>query len=564
MVKNRTSCLLRLFRAGVLAIAIVVATIAPSVASAEPTSQAKCNAYDRWQNGLGRDTTYFPIAVWLQDPRNAPKYQAIGVNLYVALWKGPTPEQITELRRHGMPVICEQNEYALKHLDEKTIVGWMHGDEPDNAQSLGKGKGYGPPILPEKIVAAYRKIRENDPSRAVLLNLGQGVAWDGWYGRGVRTNHPEDYAEYVRGGDIVSFDIYPAVHDRPAVAGKLWYVARGVQRLRGWAGSDRIVWNCIECTRISNTKTKPTPRQVKAEVWMSIIHGSRGIIYFCHQFQPRFIEAGLLADEELARAVGAINRQIRELAPVINGPAVPDVATVTITPPDVSAEMARLVGPRGIALSARQYQGAVYLFAVRMEAADATGKFQVAGLRGESTIQVLGEDRTLRARDGQFEDDFAPHAVHLYKIHGAAKDAEVSFIPEMSPLTGMDVPENAHQWTYDEKARLAEDIRRAAAQWKVRIPEVKEQTSAEKVRLLSRWAKTQMEGYKAVPDLARVVLQPYGADADRRHLVLEGTIDTLPTHSPLVTRWLKVYVLYDLQSKSIARITITIRGERLE
>jgi len=76
--------------------------------------------------------------------------------------------------------------------------------------------------------------------------------------------------------------------------------ARGVQRLRDWSGSDRITWNCIECTRISNTKTKPTPQQVKAEVWMSIIHGSQGLIYFCHQFQPRFIEAGLLADEEMA------------------------------------------------------------------------------------------------------------------------------------------------------------------------------------------------------------------------------------------------------------------------
>ncbi len=28
----------------------------------------------------------------IQDPRNAPKYQALGVNLYVALWKGPTAD----------------------------------------------------------------------------------------------------------------------------------------------------------------------------------------------------------------------------------------------------------------------------------------------------------------------------------------------------------------------------------------------------------------------------------------------------------------------------------------
>jgi hypothetical protein len=84
----------------------------------------------------------------------------------------------------------------------------MHGDEPDNAQSRGKGKGYGPPILPATIIEDYRRTKKADPSRPVLLNLGQGVAWDRYQGRGTRTNHPEDYAEYIKGRDIVSFDIW--------------------------------------------------------------------------------------------------------------------------------------------------------------------------------------------------------------------------------------------------------------------------------------------------------------------------------------------------------------------
>ncbi len=207
---------------------ILCVPLARGEAAPSADAPAGASAYARWQNGPCPDATRFPIAVWLQAPRNAAKYQALGVNLYVALWEGPTAEQIAELKRRHMPVICDQNAYALKHLDEKIIVGWMHGDEPDNAQSLGPGKGYGPPIPPEKIIADYRRIKAKDPTRPVMLNLGQGVAWDGWYGRGVRTNHPEDYARYVKGGDIVSFDIYPAVHDKPEIAGKLWYVARGV------------------------------------------------------------------------------------------------------------------------------------------------------------------------------------------------------------------------------------------------------------------------------------------------------------------------------------------------
>ena len=204
----------------------------------------------------------------------------------------------------------------------------------------------------------------------------------------------------------------------PAVAGKLWYVARGVQRLRSWAARKQIVWNCIECTRIGNPNAKPTPQQVKAEVWMSIIHGSQGIIYFCHQFQPRFIEAGLLADEEMARAVGAINRQIHSLAAVINSPAVPDAATVEVRPAEVAADMGRLLGPRGIALSARKHQEKVYLFAVRMEASPAKATFELKGLAGKTSVRVIGENRDTRARDGRFEDEFGPYAVHLYEMDG--------------------------------------------------------------------------------------------------------------------------------------------------
>ncbi len=57
------------------------------------------------------------------------------------------------------------------------------------------------------------------------------------------------------------------------------------------------------------------------------------------------------------------------------------------------------------------------------------------------------------------------------------------------------------------------------------------------------------------------LLGPSGTDPQREKLVLEGTIDTLPTHSPLVTRWLKVYLVVDLRNKAILRAVITIRGD---
>jgi hypothetical protein len=355
-----------------------------------------------------RDANFFPLAVWLQAPANAPKYREAGINVYVGLWRGPTETQLADLKRHEMRVICSQNALGLAHKDDPTILGWMHGDEPDNAQPLrGEQRGYGPPILPERIVEGYRRMKDADPSRPVLLNLGQGVAWDNYIGRGVRRNHPEDYPEYLKGCDIASFDIYPACHDHPDIAGKLWFVADGVSRLRKWTSDQQLVWNCIECTYISNPPHKATPQQVKAEVWMSLVRGSRGIIYFVHQFKPQFIEAGLLADAEMLAAVTAINRQIRELAPVLNSRTIAEGLTVHSSSAEVPVEA--MLKHRG---------DADYVFAVGMRDGTTTARFQLAGVKGSATAEVLGEDRTLSIRDGVFEDEFRPWDVHLYRLQG--------------------------------------------------------------------------------------------------------------------------------------------------
>ena len=375
----------------------------------EPSGQVgerpgAASPYAQWKHGPGAGADYFPIAVWLQVPKNAARYQAAGFNLYVGLWKGPTEEQLAELTRAGMPVICAQNEVGLAHKDDPIIVGWMHGDEPDNAQSLGEGKGYGPPVAPEKVIGRYAAMQRADPSRPVLLNLGQGVANDAWHGRGPDARQ-SDYLGYVQGGDIVSFDIYPAASTAPNVAGKLWLVALGVDRLKTWSEGKCILWNCIECTHIHDASRKATPAEVRAEVWMSIVHGSRGLIYFVHQFQPRFIEAGLLADEEMLRAVTAINQQIHALAPVLNSPDLTGAVEVSPANPEVPVDVL-----------AKQYQGATYLFAVAMRPGATAAAFTLRSGPQAGRATVLGEGRELAVVTGGFEDHFDPYEVHIYRI----------------------------------------------------------------------------------------------------------------------------------------------------
>lgn len=360
--------------------------------------------YGRWKNGISNDPGFFPIAVWLQSPRNAKQYREAGINLYVGLWKGPTEEQLLDLKKSRMNVICDQNEVGLNSKNADCIVGWMHGDEPDNAQASRTGNGYDPPILPGVIADNYERMKTRDGTRPVLLNLGQGVAFDNYIGRGTRRNHPEDYAEYIRGSDIVSFDIYPATHENNEVAGKLEFVARGVERLRRWSNDEKIVWNCIECSRISNVKIKPTPQQIRSEVWMSLIRGSRGIIYFVHQFEPTFDEASLLHDPELLAAVSVINNEIRDFAPVLNSRTANDAATVSVEGTD-----------EPIAIMCKNYQDSTYLFAVNLTPHDTRASFTLTAA-SPSRADVLHEDRSIAVHNNQFDDKFAGYAVHCYRI----------------------------------------------------------------------------------------------------------------------------------------------------
>lgn len=382
----------------------------PSPACEGKEGQRSGNAYQRWAGGPPTDPGHFPIAVWLQSPANAARYKTAGINLYVGPWKGPTEGQLAALRAAGMPVICAQNQVGLAHRDDPVIVGWMHNDEPDNAQAILDPKTgrrtWGGPVPPLHVVEDYRRLQSQDETRPVFPNLGQGVANDEWKDRG-RGAHIDDYLTYVQWADIVSFDVYPVAGIRkPDGENFLWYVAKGVSRLAKWSGGKKIIWNCIECTHISSPPAKATPHQVRAEVWMALIHGSTGIIYFVHQFKPTFNEHALLDDPDMLSAVTAMNRQIHELSPVLNSPSILDRVTVKSSNENVP-----------IATMVKQFDGATYLFSVVMRNGPTSATFELKGFPAHGSIEVLGEDRRLEVHECEFSDTFAPYDVHLSRIH---------------------------------------------------------------------------------------------------------------------------------------------------
>lgn len=381
----------------ILVMSLALALVTPPSAARDCGPERR----DGSLRGLLPNENAFPVGVWLQRPELAERYRAIGVNHYVGLWKGPTPAQLAQLRRAAMPVIGAPTAAARDPAAADVVVGWLHKDEPDNAQPLKIGGGYGPPIAPHVIQALYCEYSAIRPRRPVFLSLGQGVAWKGWFGRGDRTGRMEDYPRYIEGADAVFFNIYPVVSTQPEVRGRLELIGRGVERLRNWAARGQPAWAVIGVTRIGNVAVEPTPDDIRAQVWMAVAHGAQGIVYFVHQFSPTFDSAALLAHPENLAAVRDVNARLQRLAPVLKAPTVPEAHSGVRLEDGQATLLVKDVGEER------------YVFAVSTRAVAQTLRIR---LGGAGQVEVLEEARRLERTGGVIEDRFRPYGFHIYRF----------------------------------------------------------------------------------------------------------------------------------------------------
>jgi hypothetical protein len=370
------------------------------------TAGAGNSPYSQWPNGPSASANFFPIGVFEQSPNHIAEFKGIGINTFVGFYGGLDQASLATFANAGMPLIPTQNSVGLTSPQKSAVVGWDQLDEPDNAQPNGSG-GYGPCLTPTQIVAAYNGIRANDTTRPVFLNFGRGVADTTWSGRGSCAGETTSYYPFaVTGGDIISFDVYPVAE----YLGELQLVPNGVDNLKTWiaaSGTGKIIWNFVEGAPIFSGAT-PTAAQVRAEVWMSLIHGSQGIIYFVHQFSASgslVREDGIFNSPSLVSAVTAINAEVTTLAPVLNSPSIANA--VSVSSPATTP----------ISTMVKQANGSTYVFAVAMLNNAGTAAFTLTNIANGS-IQVLGENRQLSISGGVFQDAFAGYGVHLYQIAG--------------------------------------------------------------------------------------------------------------------------------------------------
>ncbi|MCE5175569.1 MAG: hypothetical protein ABFC90_02205 [Bacteroidales bacterium] len=373
--------------------------------------------YDKWTNGPSSDLNFFPIAVWYQNPNSGYFYQKMGVN-FINYWgsvANAKESDLGTLKKYGMSGVTAYTTVYANSTNCSIIKAWMHEkDEPDNAVS-----GTQNPVSPSTIINDYNAMKAIDPTRPVFISLGKGAAINSWYGRGNRTNHPEDYIEYAKGADIMTFDVYPM--NTPAwtsdyaswkythlteLSGNIWYVAKGVDNLRKAADYKKPVWAWIECTNFNaDPNCKLTPAITRSEVWMALIHGARGVGYFCHIFSPTLVQAGVLNDAAMKAEITAINAQITANAPVLNTQSVSNGATVLSSNTAIPVDF-----------MVKRFNGFTYIYAISMRSGSTDATFTLRDFVGTSNIEVVGENRQLAATNGVFNDNFSDYSMHIYKV----------------------------------------------------------------------------------------------------------------------------------------------------
>ncbi|MBN1983661.1 MAG: hypothetical protein JW795_19150 [Chitinivibrionales bacterium] len=135
----------------------------------------------------------------------------------------------------------------------------------------------------------------------------------------------------------------------------------------------------------------------------------------------------------------------------------------------------------------------------------------------------------------------------------------ISFIREMEFIPYLDTWQPCS--TSRELERFAD---RVLQDWKTKRQFVRGMLSPTVARSLSLWGRVAMKKYKKVGSIDTLTFKPIRCNPEKNKVLFEATIDTLPSHSPIVVRWFRLYLLYDSVTESVNEAIITIRGYLFE
>lgn len=326
---------------------------------------------------LVRGAPFFPVMLIDQcTPSAARKARKLGINLILnEHCRGLSPRrQLTMIQNNSFAVLP----IAGQRIRGSILVGWTYPDEPEN-------NGW----TPSSLRHAHPYPRGNADGLLSFVTTGGGFFRKPY--QDARFS-PLAYREFARMSDVAGFDLYPLGHCQSDL-GAVYEAQRAFVGLAG--ATPTFQW--IETGPIRPTYCggfRMTPAELKAEVWLTIAGGARGIGYFTHTWSPR--HAAFDVTPPLQRTIKKLSGLLEAVRPGLLG-----------------RTLLSGMNSSAIKLVARAGGDQSYVFAVNSQRVPIAAQGHVPRLR-DGLLQVFGEKRTVRVTDHRFVDTFAPLAVHVY------------------------------------------------------------------------------------------------------------------------------------------------------
>ncbi|KAA9135527.1 hypothetical protein [Microbacterium caowuchunii] len=363
--------------------------------------------YSAWAKPVAAGWTepsFFPLALFFGKPSHARELAAIGINTFVgAEHDGSPAAMVTD---EGISLIAQAEWTSAEIGDDPLVVGWHVSDECDMGSSgCDSPRGEHGSL---EIQAEYtRQLRAKADDRFLQANFGNGVLGTYW--------SPTTMDDHLALVDVSSVDKYaytsPHVQDllrdssywpigrTPSSAGAYGWQQDRMETFMSPAAS-KPNWVFVETAMPFLTEDGAQTiavDQIRGAVWNAIIHGAAGIAYFQHNNNGCGTYSLIACGATLRAGVAEVNAGVSALAPVINTPT-------------YSWEFGD-----GLETALKAHDGHAYILAM---ADGRTGERTFTLPDGlDSTVEVLGEDRTITAAEGRFTDVFESEAtIHIYRM----------------------------------------------------------------------------------------------------------------------------------------------------
>jgi hypothetical protein len=355
----------------------LLTALCASLAGAAADSSSTARANVKHSRLMVSGKPFFPVMLIDQCSADAAQHaRTLGVNLIVneSCPSLTATLQLRAIEGHTLAVLP----IAAKSVRGNKLVGWTFPDEPE-------GNGW----TPAKLQRAHPVRRGTNDGLLTFMTTGAGFYRSTY----TPANTPKVvYGQYARLADVAGFDLYPLGHCSSDL-GAVYDAQIAFNHIVGKMPTFQwIETGAIKPEYCGGFKMQPA--ELRAEVWLAVAGGARGIGYFTHTWSPA--HSAFDVSSSIQRAIAKTNNLLSAVRPALLGQTILSGANST-----------------SVKVVARRAGNTTYVIAVNAARVPINVQLHVPALR-DGAVKVFGEKRSLSSHSDGLADSFAPLGVHIY------------------------------------------------------------------------------------------------------------------------------------------------------